>query len=96
MTQEEFELLQQRLRNSGLGFMKFLISENINYSTYTKWERRFRTKENATSKTEQTLAPVTISHTKCNNVVLIARFIEYFSYTSYTPPSIYSLFLQEH
>ena len=73
MTREEFELLQQRLQNSGLGIMKFLRSENINHSTYTKWKRRFSTKENATSKTEQTLAPVTISHTKCSNIVPIAN-----------------------
>ena len=31
MTREEFELLQQRLQNSGLGIMKFLRSENINH-----------------------------------------------------------------
>ena len=31
------------------------------------------TKENATSKTEQTLAPVTISHAKCSNVVPISN-----------------------
>ena len=60
MTREEFELLQQRLQSSGLGIMKFLRSKNINHSTYTKWKRRFSTEENATSKTGQTLAPVTI------------------------------------
>ena len=41
MTREEFELLQQRLQNSGLGIMKFLRSENINHSTYTKWKRKY-------------------------------------------------------
>ena len=73
MTREEFELLQQKLNESGLGIMKFLRNESINHSTYTKWKRRFSTKENATSKTEQTLAPVTISHTKCSNIAPIAN-----------------------
>ena len=47
MTREEFELLQQRLQNSGLGIMKFLRSENINHSTYTKWKRRFSAENGA-------------------------------------------------
>ena len=36
MTREEFEMLQQKLYESGLGIMQFLRQEKINHSTFSK------------------------------------------------------------
>ena len=41
MTREEFESIQRKFQESGLGIMQFLRQEKINHSTYSKWRCRY-------------------------------------------------------
>lgn len=41
MTREEFESIQRKFQESGLGIMQFLRQEKINHSTFSKWRRRY-------------------------------------------------------
>ena len=68
MTREEFESIQRKFQESGLGIMQFLRQEKINHSTFSKWRRRYQCGKPNPLKTEETLAPVSISHTQCNTV----------------------------
>ena len=72
MTREEFEFIQQKFQESGLGIMQFLRQEKINHSTFSKWRRRYQAQNPEVVKSEETLAPVSISHAKCNNVIQTA------------------------
>ena len=72
MTREEFESIQRKFQESGLGIMQFLRQEKINHSTYSKWRRRYQSETPNPLKSEETLAPVSISHTNCNNVIQTA------------------------
>ncbi len=49
--------------------MQFLRQEKINHSTFSKWRRRYQAENLEVVKSEETLAPVSISHTNCNNVI---------------------------
>ena len=69
MTREEFESIQRKFQESGLGIMQFLRQEKINHSTFSKWRRRYQCGKPNPLKTEETLAPVSISHTQCNTVI---------------------------
>ena len=73
MKREEFESIQRKFQESGLGIMQFLRQEKINHSTFSKWRRRYQAENPEVVKSEQTLAPVTISHTKCSNIAPIAN-----------------------
>lgn len=64
MIREEFEFLQQKFRESGLGIIQFLCQERINYSTFSKLGRRYQAENLEVVKSEETLAPVSISHAK--------------------------------
>ena len=72
MTREEFESIQRKFQESGLGIMQFLRQEKINHSTFSKWRRRYQSEKPNPLKPEETLAPVSISHAKCNNVIQTA------------------------
>ena len=44
--------------------MQFLRQEKINHSTFSKWRRRYHAENSEDVKSEETLAPVSISHAK--------------------------------
>ena len=43
MTKDEFLELQVKQRESGVSLMKYLREVGLSYSTYTYWNRKFRT-----------------------------------------------------
>lgn len=45
MTKDEFLELQVKQRESGVSLMKYLREVGLSYSTYTYWNRKFRTLE---------------------------------------------------
>lgn len=64
MTKEDFRLLQQQHRQSGKSLKQFLIDEDISYSNYRYWNKKFNTEN-----TPQPLAPITFT-TSSNNASL--------------------------
>lgn len=61
MTKDEFFFLQAQQSISGLSLLKFLKQEQVSYSTYNYWKRKFSTSlERAPEGSESTLAPISI------------------------------------